>query len=90
MIISINFANKSRGLNCAYLKYLKLLLTVSWQLDYSWEKYVADKYSIKNLNKDAIWMVVTKAVIGRRLPASALRESVKKVLRSFKLLKDIW
>jgi len=58
------------------------------QLNISWERLFATKYSISDLDEDLIISLVHKAVEAKRMPGAALRQKIPQLLESLHLYED--
>lgn len=67
-------------------RYDQLLLNRN-QLNYSWEKSVARNYNINMLDQNLILSSIRTAVENKRLPESALKQEVPKILEALELIK---
>jgi ATP-dependent DNA helicase RecG len=68
-------------------RYEQLLVKRS-QLNHSWETFIAEDYTIDDLDKDEIYHTIHNGITEKRIPASIAKESVEKILRQLKLMRD--
>ena len=64
------------------------LVSQRLQLNFSWERQIAEGYSIDDLDHNLLWGVARKAVETNRMPEEALRQDVPDLLKALKLLAD--
>lgn len=58
------------------------------QLNYSWERFPAKGYSIRDLDENLMLGVIRKAVEAERLPEIALRQNISDVLERLELMEN--
>lgn len=68
-------------------RYEQLLVKRS-QLNHSWETFIAENHTINDLDKEEIYRTVMDGIAEKRIPASIAKESVEKILRQLKLIRD--
>lgn len=68
-------------------RYDQLLLERN-QFNYSWEKSIAQKYDIKLLDHNLILSTIRGAVENKRLPESAIKQDIPKILESLELMEN--
>lgn len=68
-------------------RYEQLIVERS-QLNHSWEEFVADDYSLDDLEQEEIYKTVADGIQENRIPASAQRENAKEILTRLNLISD--
>lgn len=68
-------------------RYEQLLVKRS-QLNHSWETFIAEGYTINDLDKDEIYRTIMDGIGEKRIPASIAKENVKRVLRQLELTTE--
>lgn len=58
------------------------------QLNHSWEEFIADGYTIKDLDHEEIYRTVMDGIAMKRIPASIAKEKVEKILQQLALITD--
>ena len=64
------------------------LVSHRFQLNFAWEKIIAENYSFEDLDSDLILGVIRKSVEIKRLPEDALRQEIPNLLEALKLLSN--
>lgn len=64
------------------------LLSRQNQLNHSWERFDAEKYTIDDLDHNLILGIIRKSVEKKRLAESAMREDIPTVLEKLELIQD--
>lgn len=64
------------------------LLAKRGQLNHAWDKFIADSYSIHDLDHDEIRRTVKDGVDKNRIPIEVLNYNTDQILRKLELLKD--
>lgn len=64
------------------------LLVQRGHLNHSWEDFIAENYSIKDLDDDEIYKAIMDGIAEKRIPASIAKEGVEKILRQLALITE--
>ncbi len=64
------------------------LIVKRGQLNHTWEEFLADAYTIEDLDHDEIRKTVKQGVVAKRLPEAALKEDIVNILSRLKLVKN--
>ncbi|MEI8294955.1 MAG: ATP-binding protein, partial [Alphaproteobacteria bacterium] len=64
------------------------LVSQRLQLNFSWERMAATRYSVDDLDHDLLQGVVRKAVETKRMPEEALHQDITKLLEALDLMVD--
>jgi ATP-dependent DNA helicase RecG len=60
-------------------------LVARGQLNHSWESFLSNQYGINDLDQEVIYETVADGVRERRIPASAMKDSIEDILLRFQL-----
>ena len=63
-------------------------LVVRGQLNHSWESYFSNQYGVKDLDEELVYATVADGVRERRIPASAIKDSLEDTLLRFQLISE--
>ncbi len=58
------------------------------QLNHAWEEMLAPEYSLEDLDHEEIYKTVADGIRENRIPASAQRDNIKKILQRLNLIKE--
>lgn len=61
------------------------LLVNRGQLNHSWEEFLADEYSLEDLDHEEIYKTIADGIQENRIPASAQRENINEILNRLNL-----
>lgn len=64
------------------------LIVKRGQLNHAWEEFLADAYTIEDLDHDEIRKTIKQGIVAGRIPDDAINESIPDILSSLDLLKN--